>query len=89
MLLYNFLFFFLSPSEHTIQARNDYEEEEKTLKYMAKRNLEADTPTKTFCNQINKSREKVKLSRLLQERKLTPQGTLAEPTQNQFEEIFC
>ena len=75
--------------KHIIQARNDYEEEEKARKYMAQRNLEAKTPTKTFCNQINKSKNIIKLSCLLQERKLTPKETLADPTQKQFEEIFC
>ena len=45
----------------------------KTRKYMAKRNLEAETPTKSFCNQVNKSKKKVKLQCLLQERKLTPE----------------
>ena len=56
---------------------------------MAQCNLEAESPTKNFCNQINKSRKKVKLSCLLRERKLTPQETLTDPTQKQFEEIFC
>ena len=73
----------------TIQARNDYEEEEKARKYMAQRNLEAETPNKNFCNQINKSKKKGKLSSLLQERKLTPEETLTDPTQKQFEEILC
>ena len=56
---------------------------------MAKRNLEAETPTKNFCNQINKSRKKAQLSCLLQERKLTPQETLDDQTQKKSEEIFC
>ncbi len=72
----------------TIQARNDYEEEEKSRRYMAQKNLEAETPTKAFCNQINKAKKRTKLSCLLQERKLTPQETLTDPTQKQFEEIF-
>ena len=32
----------------TIQAPNDYDEQEAARKYMAKRNLEAETPPKTF-----------------------------------------
>ena len=75
--------------KNTIQARNDYEEEEKARKYMAQKNLEAETPTKAFCNQINKAKKRIKLSCLLQERKLTPQENLTDPTQKQFEEIFC
>ena len=55
----NELFDNINTLKNTIQARNDYEEEEKARKYMAKRNLEAETPTKNFCNQINKSRKKV------------------------------
>ncbi len=73
----------------TIQARNDYEEEEKAEKYMAQKNLEAETPTKAFCNQRNKAKKRTKLSCLLQEKKLTPQEKQIDPTQKQFEEIFC
>ena len=36
----------------TIQAQQDYEEQEAARQYMAKRNLEAETPTKNVCNQI-------------------------------------
>ncbi len=32
----------------TIQARNDYEEEENARKYIAEKNLEAETPTKAL-----------------------------------------
>ena len=35
----------------------DHDEMEKTHKYMAKRNLEAETPTKSFCDQVNKSKK--------------------------------
>ena len=35
----------------------DNNEIEKTRKYMAKRNLEAETPTKSYCNQIKKSKK--------------------------------
>ena len=54
---------------------------EKTQKYMAKRNLEAETPTKAFCNQVNKSKKRTKLQCLLQERKLTPEEQNANPHQ--------
>ena len=50
----NKLFDKINTLQHTIQERNDYEEEDKARKYMAQRNLEAETPTKNFCNQINK-----------------------------------
>ena len=50
---------------------------------MAKRNLEAETPTKSFFNQVNK------LQCLLQERKLTPEEQNANPHQKQYSEIFC
>ena len=46
---------------------------------MAKRNLEAETPTKAFCNQFNKSKKKTNLQCLLQERKLTPEEQNANP----------
>merc|ERR1712059_42314 len=85
----NELFDKINTLKNTIQARNEYDEEEKARKYMAQRNLEAETPTKNFCNQINKSRKKVKLSCLLRERKLTAHETLTDTTQKQFEEIFC
>ena len=55
----------------TIQAQNDYEEQEAARKYMAKRNLEAETPTKNFCNQIKKPRKKVKLEHFLKKPKTT------------------
>ena len=48
---------------------------------MAQHNLEAETTTKNFCNQVNKAKQTVKLTCLLQERKLTPEETLADPTQ--------
>ena len=61
----------------------DNDEVEKTRKYMAKHNLEAETPTKFFCNQDNKSKKKVKLQCLLQEGKLTPEEQNANPQQKQ------
>merc|ERR1712239_63499 len=75
--------------KHTIQAKNEFEEEEKARKYMAQRNLEAETPTKAFCNQVNKNKKRTKLTCILQERKPTPQEEKNNPTQKQFEEIFC
>ena len=56
---------------------------------MAKRNLEAETPTKLFCIQVNKSKKKVKLQCLLQECKLTPEEQNTNPHQKQYTEIFC
>ena len=56
---------------------------------MAKRNLEAETPTKSFCNQVKRSKKKVKLQCLLQERKLTPEEQNTNPHQKQYTEIFC
>ena len=67
----------------------DNEEIESTRKYMAKRNLEAETPTKAFCNQVKNYKKKVKLQCLLQERNLTPDELLANPNQKQYVEIFC
>ena len=67
----------------------DNDEIEKTRKYMAKRNLEAETPTKSFWNQVNKSKKKVKLLCLLQERKPTPEEQNTKPQQKQYIEIFC
>ena len=55
---------------------------------MTRKNLDAETPTKNFCNQIRKSKQKAKLTCLLQERPLTPEETLKDPTQKQYEEIF-
>ena len=46
-------------------------------------------PTKSFCNQVNKSKKKVKLQYLLQERKLTPEEQLSNQNQKQYIEIFC
>ena len=62
---------------------------ESTRKYMAERNLETDTPTNSFCNQVNKSKKKVKLQWMLQERKLTPEEQITNPNQKQYGEIFC
>ena len=56
---------------------------------MAKRNLEAETPTKSFCNQVNKAKKKVKLQCLLQERNLTQAEIDTNPHQKQYTEIFC
>ena len=44
----------------TIQVRDDYEEHQKAWKYMAQCNLESETPTKNFSNQVNKDKWKVK-----------------------------
>ena len=41
--------------KNNIQIKMDNDKIEKTRKYMAKPNLEAETPTKSFCNQVNKS----------------------------------
>ena len=47
-----------------IQQKLDIEETQKARKYMAKRNLEAETPTKAFCNQVNKAKKESKTSML-------------------------
>ena len=75
--------------KENIQIKMDNGEIKKTRKYIAKRNLEAETPTKSFCNQVNKSKKKVKLQCLLQERKLTPEEQIRNPQQKQHTEIFC
>ena len=72
----------------TLQARIDYDEQESAKKYMAKRNLEAETPSKNVCNQIKKSKQKAKLTCLMQERDPTPEELIDNPTQKQYEEIF-
>merc|ERR1712239_65445 len=46
--------------KNTIHARNEYDEEERARKYMAQKNLEAETPTKAFCRQMNKKKKKKK-----------------------------
>ena len=46
--------------------------------YTAKRNLEAETPTKNFCSQIRKPKERVKLKHSIKERKLTQAEQLAD-----------
>ena len=56
---------------------------ESPCKYIAKRNLEAETPTKSFWNQVNKSKKKVKLQCLLQERILTTEEQISNPNQEQ------
>ena len=56
---------------------------------MAKRNLEAETPTKSFCNQVNRAKRKAKLQCLLQERNLTQAEIDTNPQQKQYTEIFC
>ena len=43
----------------------DIDEMESTRKYVAKRNLEAETPTKSFFIQVNESKKKDKLQCLL------------------------
>merc|ERR1712082_184292 len=48
--------------KNTIRARNEFEEEEKARKYMAQKNLEAESPTKAFCNQMNKAKKRTKLT---------------------------
>ena len=65
-----------------------YEDQETARRYLANRNLEAETPTKNFCNQVKNSRKKAKLTCLLQERKLTANEFQNDPTQKQYEEIF-
>ena len=35
-----------------IQAQIDHDEQEAARRFMAKHNLEAETPTKNFCNQV-------------------------------------
>ena len=72
----------------TIQAQQDYEEQEAARQYMAERNLQAETPTKIVCNQIKRSKEIVKLTHLLKERKLTQAEQLADPTQKQCVQLF-
>ena len=62
---------------------------ESTRRCMAKCNLEAETPTKSFWNQLNKSKKKVKLQCLLQELKLTPEEQIVNPNQKQYTDIFC
>ena len=54
--------------KNNIQVKMDNDEMESARRYMAKRNLEAETPTKSFCNQANKSKKKIKLQCLLQEK---------------------
>ena len=56
---------------------------------MANQNLEAETPTKSFCNQVKKAKKKVKLQCLLQERKPTPEEQNSNPHQKQYTEISC
>ena len=75
--------------KNNIQIKRDNDEMESTCKHMAKCNLEAETPTKSFCNQVKKSRKKVKLQCLLQKRKLTPEEQIANPNQKQYVETFC
>ena len=75
--------------KENIQLKLDNDEIEKTRKYMAKRNLKAETPTKTFCNQVKKSKKKAKLQCLLQERKLTLEEQNSNPQQKQYTEITC
>ena len=72
-----------------IQLKLDTEEAEKTRKYMAKRNLEAETPTKSFHSQVKKAKKKVKLQCLLQERNFTQAEQESNPHQKQYTEIFC
>ena len=71
----------------TLQAHIDYDKQETARKYMARRNLEAETPSKNFCNQIKKSKQKAKLTCLFQERNPTPEEAIENPTQKQYEEI--
>ena len=79
----------ISTLKNNILLKRDSEEIENTRKFMAKINLEAKTPTKAFCNQVNNSKKKVKLHCLLEERNLTPDELLANPNQKQYVEIFC
>ena len=50
----------MSTLKNNIQLKIDSEEIESTRKYMAKKNLEAETPTKAFCNQVKNSNCKPK-----------------------------
>ena len=59
------------------------------MKIHGKKNLEAETPTKTFCNQVRKSKKKAKLQCLLQERELTLEEQNSNPQQKQYTEITC
>ena len=70
-----------------IQAQMDHDEQEAARRFLAKRKLEAETPTKNLCNQVKKSKQKTKLTCLLQERELTPQEFSKHPIQVQYEEI--
>ena len=65
------------------------EECERTQKFMAKRNLEAETPTKAFCNQVRKAKNRAKLQCLLQERQPTAEEQNANPLRKQYNEITC
>ena len=67
--------------KNNIQIKMDNDEIEKTRKYIAKRNLVAETPTKAFCNH---SKKRTKLQCLLQERKLTPEELNANPHQKKI-----
>ena len=72
-----------------IQHKLDSEETQKARKYMAKRNLEAETPTKAFCNQVNKAKKKTKLQCLLQERNLKQVEIDTNPQQKQSQKFFA
>merc|ERR1712059_151879 len=67
-----------------IQEQIDIDEQEAAKKFLAKRNLEAETPTKNFCNQVKKSKQKTKIACLLEKRAPTPQEFARDPTRPHF-----
>ena len=73
---------------NTIQAQNYYEEQKAAGIYMAKRNIEAETTIKNFCNHIKIYKERIKLTHLIKERKLTQAEQQADPTHKQFLDLF-
>ena len=89
MLEHNSIKFTATSQKFYNKTKHEKEQEQEVArKYMAKRNLEDETPTKKFCNQIKKFRQREKLTCLLIERKLSRAETPADPIQKQNEEIF-
>ena len=74
--------------KNTIQARNDYEEEEKARKYMAQKNLEAETPTKAFCNQINKAKKEQSYHVCFKRENLQPKNHKITPLKSNLKKSF-
>ena len=64
--------------KNNIQIKMDDDKIEKTREYMAKRNLEAKTPTKSYCNQVNKSKKKLNYNACFKTQ-INPQGTNCKP----------